>query len=120
LQLVERVYKRYGYTDIHIHESPVKLLSKPRGWYRTFVSSVTNVDDEQHEQLARHYDVVHCMSGGFLNLYLLLAAGVPLLFDHLVLDSTPIMPKPSSFVRFTRAYLADNGGKLFNRCAHSH
>ena len=27
-----------------------------------------------HDDLCRHFDVVHCMSGGFLNLYLLLSA----------------------------------------------
>ena len=90
----------------------MKILSKPRGWYRTFVASV-----KSDNQLARKYDVVHCMSGGFLNLYLTLASGAQLEFDTLVLDSTPIMPKPSSFVRFLRAWLEDSGskGRAFNR-----
>ncbi|CAM9758800.1 unnamed protein product [Chrysoparadoxa australica] len=70
---------------------------------------------ESPEYLNRHYDVVYCMSGGFLNLYILLASGVPLTFDKLVMDSTPILPKPSSFVRFARAYMEDNGFELIPR-----
>lgn len=114
LKLVKLIYRKNGYKDVHIHESPVNLLSKPRGWYRTFVNTAKSTNSDMPE-LCRHYDIIHCMSGGFLNLYLLLAAGVPLEFDNLVLDSTPILPKPSSFVRFTRAYLEDNGLQLINR-----
>jgi len=46
------------------------------------------------------------MSGGFLNLYLQKLGGARLTFDTLVLDSTPILPKPTSFTRFARAYMA--------------
>jgi hypothetical protein len=55
------------------------------------------------------------MSGGFFNLYLMLAAGVPLGFKRVVLDSTPILPNPASFVQFARAYMEDNGYELVNR-----
>ena len=60
-------------------------------------------------ELDREFDVVHCMSGGFLNLYLLLSAHVPLRCRTLVMDSTPILPQPRAFVRFARAYMRENG-----------
>eukprot|EP00611_Tribonema_gayanum_P031662 TRINITY_DN9208_c0_g1_i1.p2 TRINITY_DN9208_c0_g1~~TRINITY_DN9208_c0_g1_i1.p2 ORF type:complete len:246 (-),score=78.94 TRINITY_DN9208_c0_g1_i1:894-1631(-) len=96
LKLVERVYRRFGYADVQIYESPVAALSKPRGWYRTFIGSLREDkggsggggsgggDGGGSAALARSFDLVHCMSGGFLQLYLLLAAGVALDFKTLV------------------------------------
>lgn len=49
------------------------------------------------------------MSGGFLNLGLVLSSKIPVTFKVLVLDSTPIMPQPKAFVRFARAYMKDHG-----------
>ncbi|CAE8667542.1 unnamed protein product, partial [Polarella glacialis] len=56
-----------------------------------------------------HVDVVHCLSGGFLNYYLLKASRVPLSCRLLLLDSTPILPKPKAFTTFTRQFLTDAG-----------
>mmetsp|Transcript_29794 Transcript_29794/g.46744 ORF Transcript_29794/g.46744 Transcript_29794/m.46744 type:complete len:202 (-) Transcript_29794:158-763(-) len=55
------------------------------------------------------------MSGGFLNLALILYSKTPLEFPHLVLDSTPILPKPKAFVRFMRAYVKDRGMDWINK-----
>jgi hypothetical protein len=85
--------------------------------------------------LSRRFDTVHVMSGGFLNLYLNMVermpwflganfstlviilpvsqvSGAQLDFDTLILDSTPILPKPESFTRFARAYMAT--GQVIN------
>ena len=51
--------------------------------------------------------MVHCMSGGFLNYYLTRGAGVPLACDTLLLDSTPILPKPRAFTTFARQFMRD-------------
>uniref|UniRef100_A0A7S0W402 AB hydrolase-1 domain-containing protein n=1 Tax=Hemiselmis tepida TaxID=464990 RepID=A0A7S0W402_9CRYP len=112
LELVKRIYKKKGYTDVVVQESPVHQISTPRGWYQTFISCIKNggpSKDGSGENIARHFDLVHCMSGGFLQLYLLLAAKVPIQFTRLVMDSTPILPQPKAFVRFARAYMDDNG-----------
>jgi hypothetical protein len=37
IELVKRIYKKKGFTDIVVQESPVKQISTPRGWYNTFV-----------------------------------------------------------------------------------
>ena len=50
---------------------------------------------------------MHCMSGGFLNYYLTRGAGVPLACDTLLLDSTPILPKPRAFTTFARQFMRD-------------
>ena len=60
-------------------------------------------------ELERHFDVVHCLSGGFLALYVLLRSGVGLRFNTLLCDSTPILPKPAAFTRFARAYMESVG-----------
>eukprot|EP00282_Hemiselmis_andersenii_P014250 CAMPEP_0114128674 /NCGR_PEP_ID=MMETSP0043_2-20121206/11059_1 /TAXON_ID=464988 /ORGANISM="Hemiselmis andersenii, Strain CCMP644" /LENGTH=356 /DNA_ID=CAMNT_0001221881 /DNA_START=125 /DNA_END=1195 /DNA_ORIENTATION=- len=112
LELVKRIYKKKGFTDIVVQESPVHQISTPRGWYQTFISCVKDGGpnkDGKGENIARQFDLVHCMSGGFLQLYLLLAAKVPIRFNRLVMDSTPILPQPKAFVRFARAYMDDNG-----------
>merc|ERR1719152_566822 len=69
--------------------------------------------------IGRHFDVVHAMSGGFLQLYLLRAAGVGLRFEKLLLDSTPILPKPAAFANFQREFARDATGALAGalRCA---
>ena len=59
--------------------------------------------------LDRHFDVVHCMSGGFLQLYVLLRSGIHLNFSTLLFDSTPILPKPVAFTTFARAYMRSAG-----------
>lgn len=116
IELVKRIYQKKGFKDVVVHESPVKATATPRGWYKTFIGHVKSMDKIQAEgMLARKFDVVHCMSGGFLNLYLILSAKIPVQFDHLVMDSTPIMPKPAAFVRFARAYMNDNGLKAVTK-----
>jgi len=116
IELVKRIYKKKGFSTVEVQESPVYEISTPRGWYKTFIGLVKNMEEEkQRGRLARKFDVVHCMSGGFLNLYLILAAKIPLEFEHLVMDSTPIMPKPAAFVRFARAYFNDNGLELVTK-----
>jgi len=42
-------------------------------------------------------------------MYLVRAAGVPLSCGSLLLDSTPILPKPGAFVTFTRQFMIDSG-----------
>jgi len=83
------------------------VISKPRGWYRTIRRGASAA--APNAELARHYDVVHCLSGGFLALYVLRRSGVGLTFSNLLLDSTPIMPKPTAFTRFARAYMQSVG-----------
>lgn len=39
IELVKRIYKKKGFEDIVVQESPVKQISTPRGWYNTFVRS---------------------------------------------------------------------------------
>lgn len=57
------------------------------------------------------------MSGGFLNLGLVLSVRhlIPLRYRYLVMDSTPILPQPKSFVRFARAYMDDHGLSFVNK-----
>mmetsp|Transcript_98007 Transcript_98007/g.174502 ORF Transcript_98007/g.174502 Transcript_98007/m.174502 type:complete len:361 (+) Transcript_98007:29-1111(+) len=106
LELVQRMYKKNGYQEVSVVQSPIKQMTSPRGW----CSAV-----KAHSQLgaahplARNVDVVHCLSGGFLNFYLLRAAGIPLSCSSLLLDSTPILPKPKAFATFSRQYMADAG-----------
>lgn len=111
LELVRRIYKKKGFTNIEVQESIVKEIATPRGWYRTYDKFVSGeaVNKELQARLGQEFDVVHCMSGGFLNLALVLSAKIPIKFKVLVLDSTPIMPQPKAFVRFARAYMMDNG-----------
>lgn len=92
-------------------ESVVKEIATPRGWYRTYDRFVSGdgVSVELQASLGQSFDVVHCMSGGFLNLALVLSSKIPAKFKVLVLDSTPIMPQPKAFVRFARAYMSDHG-----------
>mmetsp|Transcript_27114 Transcript_27114/g.65477 ORF Transcript_27114/g.65477 Transcript_27114/m.65477 type:complete len:331 (+) Transcript_27114:126-1118(+) len=103
LEYVRKLYTRNGYTHVVVLPSVVQRIAKPRGWYRTI---------RQHTppaHLGRHFDVVHCLSGGFLSMYVLRSSGVPITYSSLVLDSTPILPKPGSYTRFTRAYMRENG-----------
>lgn len=111
LELVRRIYKKKGFTNIVIQESVVKEIATPRGWYRTYdkFRNSDAVSAELQASLGQNFDVVHCMSGGFLNLGLVLSSKVALKFKVLVLDSTPIMPQPKAFVRFARAYMKDHG-----------
>jgi hypothetical protein len=104
--------------SVVIEPSLVSVVTKPRGWYRAMrhrlqprrVEKLAATDRPlPREALGRHFDVVHCLSGGFLQLYVLLRSGVDLTFDTALFDSTPILPRPSSFARFTRAYLASVG-----------
>lgn len=37
IELVKRIYKKKGFDDIVVQESPVKQISTPRGWYNTYV-----------------------------------------------------------------------------------
>lgn len=112
LQLVQRVYQKHGFGDVQILQSPVSLISKPRGWYKIIHKRRKHM---LAHPLGRHFDVCHVMSGGFLNLYLLLAAGVPVQYDKIILDSTPILPKPRAFTSFQRAYLDSIGMDRFTK-----
>jgi len=98
-------------------ESIVKEIATPRGWYRTYDRFVSGdaVSKELQATLGQNFDVVHCMSGGFLNLALVLSSKIPAKFKVLVLDSTPIMPQPKAFVRFARAYMSDHGLDLITK-----
>jgi len=117
LELVKRIYKKKGFTDIVIHESLVKEVTTPNGWDNSFKRSVKGDEPSQklQDKLYRDFDVVHAMSGGFLNLALVLAPRLPISFQHLVLDSTPILPTPTSFVRFARAYKSQHGRGWANK-----
>ena len=106
LSLVERLYKRNGYDDVTVLPSRVGSLTKPSGWFRTFRQHVAQASSGAAHPVGRHFDVVHAMSGGFLQLYLLRAARVGLSFDKLLLDSTPILPKPAAFANFQREFVA--------------
>merc|ERR1719424_2208393 len=121
LDYVRRMYSRNGFTDVVIQPSQVGIIAKPRGWYRSMRRRLQPRRRQKHadrndplptEQLGRHFDVVHCMSGGFLALYVLLRSKVGLRFSTLLCDSTPILPKPAAFTRFARAYLASIGLRL--------
>lgn len=115
---VQRLYRRNGFTDVVVEPSHVGIITKPRGWYRAMRRRLNPRVQEAHkagvrtlprEELGRHFDVVHCLSGGFLALYVLLRSGVGLKFNRILFDSTPILPKPAAFTRFARAYLASVG-----------
>jgi len=111
LELVRRIYTKRGY-DVHIHESLVDEVARPRGWYNTYSRFVKGdgVSQELSSKIYKEWDVVHAMSGGFLNLALILApTSKQIKFQKLVLDSTPILPNPVSFVRFARAYMKEHG-----------
>lgn len=111
LELVKRIYKKKGFSKVVVQESIVKEIATPRGWYRTYekFTGGAELDKELQATLGQEFDVVHCMSGGFLNLALALTSSIPVRFKVLVLDSTPIMPQPKAFVRFARAYMKDHG-----------
>lgn len=108
LELVKRIYKKNGFTDVVIKESKVPEVAKPLGWAGKVLRTDRDVkcNGAETSDMTRKFDVVHVMSGGFLQLYQLLYSGVKIDFNTLVLDSTPILPRPSSFVRFARAYLS--------------
>ena len=97
LEFVKKIYKKKGFGDVVVQPSPIATCSKPRGWYRSVASlsramekhqavggsdadgaSSTAKDEALEKALAigRDFDVVHVMSGGFLNLYLTLLSGV--------------------------------------------
>lgn len=134
LSYVRKLYARNGYTDIVVKPSVLGKIAKPRGWYRTMRRSLRDVRSEaavsqaaagalvgreeasassrklgEVGEVGRHFDVVHCLSGGFLSLYVLLRSGSRLSYDTLLLDSTPILPKPAAYTRFARAFLAAAG-----------
>jgi len=106
LEMVQRVYRKNGYEEVTVVQSSIAQMTSPRGWCGTVKAHVQMGDDHP---LARHVDVVHCLSGGFLNYYLLKASRVPLSCRLLLLDSTPILPKPKAFTTFTRQFLTDAG-----------
>jgi len=106
LDLIKRQYERFGYDEVVVVPSLVSRLARPSGWYKLFRE---NAKQGRDHPLGRHFDVAHCMSGGFLNLYLTRGAGVPLTCDTLLLDSTPILPKPAAFTTFARQFLRDMG-----------
>ena len=103
LKLIEKRYAKNGYECVVV-PSPVKEVARPSGWYKNFRRNARLGKD--HE-LARHFDVVHCMSGGFLNYYLTPGAGHAAGGDTLLLDSTPILPKPRAFTTFARQFMRD-------------
>jgi hypothetical protein len=37
IELVKRIYKKKGFSDVVVQESPVYEISTPRGWYKTFM-----------------------------------------------------------------------------------
>ena len=120
LAFIRKQYLRRGFDDVVVEPSLIASLARPSGWYRVFKENARRGADHH---LARHFDVVHCMSGGFLHLYLTRGAGVPLECDTLLLDSTPILPKPAAFVTFARQFIRDAapaGGlvALFPRALH--
>lgn len=110
LAFVKRAYSRAGYDHVVVRPSPVAEVSKWRGWYRIISrGGLQSEAQAEASELARHFDVVHCMSGGFLSLYVLMHSGIPLRFSTLLLDSTPILPKPDAFARFARAWMLYQG-----------
>jgi len=109
LNFIEKQYRRNGFDDVKVVPSSVRRLARPSGWYRVFRENAALGSD--HE-LGRHYDVIHCMSGGFLHLYLTRGAGVPLTCDTLLLDSTPILPTPRAFTQFSRQFARDLAPKF--------
>jgi len=111
---VRKAYDKNGF-DVTIQPSIVNVLAKPRGWYRTLrrrLQPNRKTPEPEPHALGRKFDVVHCLSGGFLSLYVLRRSRVALTFQTLLLDSTPILPKPAAFTRFTRAYLQSAGFSL--------
>jgi len=119
IELVKRIYKRKGFDEVVVQESIVKEIATPRGWYKTYIKFAKGdgPSEELRQLLGREYDVVHCMSGGFLNLGLVLSVRhlIPLRFKYVVMDSTPILPQPKSFVRFARAYMQEHGLSFVNK-----
>lgn len=117
LELVRRIYAKKGY-EVQIHESRVEEVARPRGWYHTYERYVKGdgISQELSDKIYKDWDIVHAMSGGFLNLALILApVSKEITFKKLVLDSTPILPNPVSFVRFARAYMQENGLQWANK-----
>jgi len=113
LELVRRLYKRNGFDDVVVEASHVATMSKPRGWYRQMRRNVrAQQQGGASHALARHFDVIHVLSGGYLHLYTLVGSGVGLSYDKLLLDSTPILPDPVSVTRFTRSWLHEAGHAL--------
>lgn len=131
LAYVRKLYLRHGFTDVVVRPSVIGKIAKPRGWYRSIrrglrqeaiaTQATTQAlvggrgkASASEPDVSRHFDVVHCLSGGFLSLYVLLRSGNRLTYDTLLLDSTPILPKPVAYTRFARAFLAAAGwmGKL--------
>lgn len=131
LAYVRKLYLRHGFTDVVVRPSVIGKIAKPRGWYRSIrrglrqEAAATQATTRalvggrgkasaSEPDVSRHFDVVHCLSGGFLSLYVLLRSGTRLSYDTLLLDSTPILPKPVAYTRFARAFLAAAGwmGKI--------
>jgi hypothetical protein len=117
LEYVKKMYKKSGYDEVVIEPSTFGVISKPRGWYRIMRRRLqpnrkTADSDGPYSSLSREFDVVHCLSGGFLALYVILSSGVDLRFSTLLCDSTPILPKPSAFSRFACAFLKSVGLSL--------
>ena len=82
----------HGFTHVVVRPSPVEIFTKPRGWYRSMRRRLQPRRQLAHADaappkplpqaaLGRHFDVVHCLSGGFLALYVLLRSGVSLRCD---------------------------------------
>lgn len=115
LEYVRRMYEKNGFDEVVVQPSEVGVISKPRGWYRLMRRRLQpdRLGPERgplpNESLSREFTVVHCLSGGFLALYVLLRSGIDLRFATLLCDSTPILPKPSAFARFVRAYIRSVG-----------
>jgi hypothetical protein len=131
LAYVRKLYLRHGFTDVVVRPSVIGKIAKPRGWYRSIrrglrqeavaTQAATRAlvggrgkSSASEPDVSRHFDVVHCLSGGFLSLYVLLRSGNRLSYDTLLLDSTPILPNPVAYTRFARAFLAAAGwtGKI--------
>ena len=87
LGYVAKLYARNGFTDVVVRPSVIGKIAKPRGWYRSIrrglraeavathatTSAIVGRDMPSEESnVSRHFDVVHCLSGGFLSLYVLL------------------------------------------------
>ncbi|KAJ1446668.1 hypothetical protein M885DRAFT_545602 [Pelagophyceae sp. CCMP2097] len=108
LAFVKKKYEQNGFTDVLIVPSDVAMISRPRGWYRTYLERHVE-QNTVGSPMAKEFDVVHCLSGGFLNFYLARAAGIPISCKTLVMDSTPILPTPAAFTRFVRAVFAAKG-----------
>lgn len=97
LEYVRKAYDKNGF-DVTIQPSIVNVLAKPRGWYRTLrrrLQPNRKTPEPEPHALGRKFDVVHCLSGGFLSLYVLRRSRVALTFQTLV--RPPAAPGPPSW-----------------------